>query len=154
MGLWQKGNVLGNCAGNTALSLGRHELRDLMDQLCHKVMAMDSDTPVKLPVVFFVSCLILGCVFAFVAWECPSAMAVLLRPDPGGCTKTPLLWGRHCTAAGGHGEWSVEVPPWSVVSTSIAGRAPAPPLWHLLVTMGSAMFGQDPPWRLWAGVSS
>lgn len=52
MGLWQKGNALGNGAGNTALSLGRHELRDLMDQLCHKVMAMDSDTPVKLPVVF------------------------------------------------------------------------------------------------------
>lgn len=61
---------------------------------------------------FFVSCLILRFVFAFVAWECPSAMAVLLRPDPGGCTKTPLLWGRHRIAAGGHGEWSVEGTPW------------------------------------------
>lgn len=63
-------------------------------------------------------------------------MAVLLRPDPGGCTKTPLLWGRHCTAAGGHGEWSVE-------GISMAGRAPATHLWHLSVTMSNAVFGQD-----------
>lgn len=54
MGLWQKGNALGNGAGSTALPRGRHELRDLMGQPCHKVMAVDSDTPVKLPVVFCV----------------------------------------------------------------------------------------------------
>lgn len=68
-----------------------------------------------------VLCLILGFGFAFAAWERPSAMAVLLRPDPGGCTKTPLLRGRHRVAAGGHGEWHVEV-------TSMAGRRLAPPL--------------------------
>lgn len=54
MGLWQKGNASGNGAGNTALSHGRHELRGLMEQQCHKIMAMDSDTPVKLPVGFCV----------------------------------------------------------------------------------------------------
>jgi len=45
-------------------------------------------------------------------------MAVLLRPDPGGRAKTSLLWGRHCVAAGGHGEWHVG-------GTSVAGRARA-----------------------------
>lgn len=66
----------------------------------------------------FVLCVILSFVFAFAAWECPSAVAVLLRPDPGGCPKTPLLWGGHRVAAGGHGEHHTE-------GTSVAGRARA-----------------------------
>lgn len=78
-----------------------------------------------------VLCLILGLVYV-AAWECPSAMAVLLRPDPCGCAKTPLLWGRHCAAAGGHGEWRME-------GASPAGRARVPPVWHLLVATGNTV---------------
>lgn len=63
----------------------------------------------------FTLCLMLAFALAFAAWECPSALAVLLRPDPGGCTKTPLLWGGHRVAAGGHGEWHV-------AGSSVAGR--------------------------------
>lgn len=80
-----------------------------------------------------VLCLILGFGFAFAAWECPSTMAVLLRPDPGGCAKTPLLWRRHCVAAGGHGEWHME-------GTSTDGRARASPVWCLLVVTGNTVF--------------
>lgn len=84
-----------------------------------------------------VLCLILGFVFAFPAWECPSAVAVLLRPDPGGCTKTPLLRGRHRVAAGGHGEWHM-------AGASTARRACAPPVVSLSGN-GHAVFRRDLP---------
>lgn len=43
--------------------------------------------------------------FYVVAWHCSPSMAIILRPDPSGCTKAFIFWRGNSSETGGYGEY-------------------------------------------------